>query len=473
MASKEQTKLPNDSAQSEEIGKKKNSLYGLTVRALLILALGYFMVKPYLDGPKEDDSARQTFKIRGETMGTVWNASIVASPTYLVKLNNEGVADETKSADKNKKKTSGEEKTEDELVGSCEELLGRLVQRELDKIDALASTYRADSEVTLFNRSKSAEWFPVSEDLAKIVSVALDVSKKTEGAFDITVAPLVNLYRFGPNKTPLVAFPSDEEIDAIRKRVGYGNLEVRLAPTPALRKAIPDLMIDLSSVAKGYAVDRVADALEKAGLNDYLVEVGGEMRCRGMKLDPITNEPIKWTLGLQTPEILPQNAATTHMPDVYRYVYVESQEESVVVATSGDYNNFAQVGDLRFSHFVDPRTGKPTEMINPDDEPDNILGSVSVLSNNAAVLSCAQADAYATAFSVLGVEDGKRVANELGLSVVFLTRSDDAATKTVETLSDAFKSSIKSERVDEVDANAQGDSQKETKKPQTGKDLQA
>ncbi len=443
MGSKETTKKQSEVDQPQE-GAKKNSCYGRTGRALRILALGCCMVKPCLDKPKEDDSARQTFKIRGETMGTFWNASVVASPTYLVKLNNKGVADESKLGGKSK--TAKEEKTEDELVGSCEELLGRLVQRELDKIDAIASTYRADSETTLFNRSKSTDWFPVSEDLAKIVADALDVSKKTKGAYDVTVAPLVNLYRFGPNKTPLSAFPADEEIDALRQRVGYDKLEVRLAPTPALRKTIPDLTIDLSSVAKGYAVDRVAEKLEESGLNDYLVEIGGEIRCRGKKLDPITNEPTKWTLGLQTPEVVPQNIGTTRVPDVYRYVYVDSNDKSAVIATSGDYNNYAQVGDLRYSHFIDPRTGRPTEIINPNDEPESLLGSVSVLADDSTALSCAQADAYATAFSVLGEKEGLPLANELGLAVLFLNRSDDAATQVAEIASDSFKTAINSVR---------------------------
>jgi len=467
MASKETNKKQSDPVQSEEPEKKKGSLYGLTVRALLILALGYFMVKPYLDRPKEDDSARQTFKIRGETMGTVWNATIVASPTYLVKLNNEGVVDKSKNGDKTK---AGEGQSEDDVVGSCEELLGRLVQRELDKIDGLASTYRADSEVTLFNRSKSTEWFAVSEELAEIVSLALEVSQKTKGAFDVTVAPLVNLYRFGPNKAPLVAFPSDEEINALRSRVGYDKLEVRLAPTPALRKAIPDLMIDLSSVAKGYAVDRVADTLEKAGLTDYLVEIGGEIRCRGKKLDPITNEATKWTLGLQTPEVVPQGTATTRVPNVYRYVYVDSEDKSAVIATSGDYHNFIQIGDLRFSHFVDPRTGLPTEMINPDDEPDALLGSVSVVANDSSTFSCAQADAYATAFFVLGEKEGVPLADELGLAVLFLSRSDDAATRITESMSDSFKSAINSVRADESDSESSPQDESKSAKKERDKD---
>ena len=310
----------------------------------------------------------------------------------------------------------------------------------------------------------------VSEELAEIVSLALEVSQKTKGAFDVTVAPLVNLYRFGPNKAPLVAFPSDEEINALRSRVGYDKLEVRLAPTPALRKAIPDLMIDLSSVAKGYAVDRVADTLEKAGLTDYLVEIGGEIRCRGKKLDPITNEATKWTLGLQTPEVVPQGTATTRVPNVYRYVYVDSEDKSAVIATSGDYHNFIQIGDLRFSHFVDPRTGLPTEMINPDDEPDALLGSVSVVANDSSTFSCAQADAYATAFFVLGEKEGIPLADELGLAVLFLSRSDDAATRITESMSDSFKSAINSVRADESDSESSPQDESKSVKKERDKD---
>ena len=373
MASKEVAKQTTDVNQEQE-PQKKSSTYGTIVRAVLIVALVYFMAKPYLDKPREDASARQTFRIHGQTMGTTWNASIVASASQLIELNNQGVADD-----------SQKDQGEYELVNSCEELLSRIVQRELDKIDSIASTYRTDSELSRFNRSDSTEWFKVSDDLARIVSASLSVSGKTKGAFDVTVAPLVNLYRFGPNKTPLVSFPTDEEIEALRARVGYDKLEARIGVDAALRKSNPDVTIDLSSVAKGYAVDLVANAREKAGLNDYLVEVGGEIRCRGKKLDPRSGGMVPWTLGIQTPEVLVQNAS--RFPDVYRYLYFGSSEESGVLATSGDYNNYLQVGDLRFSHFIDPRTGKPTEMIDVNEEPGLRLGSVSVVSNDSKTLS--------------------------------------------------------------------------------------
>jgi thiamine biosynthesis lipoprotein len=436
--STEATKKSTDSDQQQEPQNK--SSFSMIIRVLLVLGLVYFTVKPYLDKPREDDSARQTFKIVGKTMGTKWHAAIVSSSARLVKLNYES------DSGKNKQLL---DQPEDEIIDSCEALLSRIVQRELDKIDASASTYRADSEVSRFNRSKSTDWFPVSEDLAKMVSIAQDVSAKTDGAFDITVAPLVDLYRFGPNKSALVSFPTDEEINALRSRVGYDKLQVRFEPEPALKKTVPDLSIDLSSIAKGYAVDVVADALEKEEIEDYLIDVGGEIRCRGKKFDSHTGEVKDWTLGVQRPEVVSSEIAARYIPDMYRYLYFGSEEKSSVLATSGDYNNHLQIGNLRISHLVDPRSGRPTEMVDVNDEPENILGSVSVVSTDGNELSCAQSDAFATAFSVLGVEEGLPLADELGIAVLFLSRYDDSASTLEEHMSKTFKASVRTDIANE------------------------
>lgn len=454
MAAKENLPKTNDDAPKAEKSKNGSS-FGTLVRVAIILALAYFIVKPYLEKPKEEGAAPQTFKITGETMGTTWNASITASPTDLVKLNNRGIADSENAEDEKY-----------ELLNSCEELLARVVQRELDKIDGAASTYRSDSETSQFNRSKSTEWFDVSEDMAKIVAVALDVSQKTNGAFDVTVAPLVNLYHFGPNKAPLAAFPTDEEIERLRSRVGYQKLEVRLKDRPALRKSNPDVSIDLSSVAKGYAVDRVADALEKAGLNDYLVEVGGEIRCRGKKIDPVSGERLPWVLGIQRPEVASQGASA-RVPDVYRIVQFASEEGKGALATSGDYNNFQQIGDARCSHFIDPRTGKPTEIVRDEEDGRERLGSVAVFSSDPAELSCAQVDAYATAFCVLGEEEGLPIAEKQGIAALFLYRSDDAALQLRESASSFFDATVSSKLADEPDDVATS-SEKEDGKEREG-----
>ncbi|MDO5749393.1 MAG: FAD:protein FMN transferase, partial [Planctomycetia bacterium] len=324
----------------------------------------------------------------------------------------------------------------------------RIVQRELDKIDHAASTYRVDSDVSKFNKSDSTDWFDVSYDVAKIVDLALDVSRKTSGAFDVTVAPLVNLYRFGPNKSPLAAFPSDEEIDALRARVGYEKLEVRLEPTPALKKADPALTIDLSSVAKGYAVDLAGQKFEELGLKNYMVEVGGEVRCAGEKFDHETREPLPWVLGVQKPKEARQ-ADDLEKPDVYRVLNFAGKDSSAALATSGDYNNAAQVGTTTFSHFVDPRTGKPVDLADENDNSPR-LGSVSVVSLSCDALSCAQADAFATAFFVLGADEGIPLANKLSVAALYVYRLDPTASTIDEKTSETFEkidSSIADEQI--------------------------
>ena len=431
MATKE-----NDKATQQDASEQESSKGGVVIRALLILALVVFLAKPYLFKEETTKDTRQLFKIHGVTMGTTWNASVVATPETLVTLNLNGVADESGA------------KSDQTAVSSCEEFLARIVQRELDKIDHAASTYRVDSDVSKFNKSDSTDWFDVSYDVAKIVDLALDVSRKTSGAFDVTVAPLVNLYRFGPNKSPLAAFPSDEEIDALRARVGYEKLEVRLEPTPALKKADPALTIDLSSVAKGYAVDLAGQKFEELGLKNYMVEVGGEVRCAGEKFDHETREPLPWVLGVQKPKVARQ-ADDLENPDVYRVLNFAGKDSSAALATSGDYNNAAQVGTTTFSHFVDPRTGKPVDLT---DESDNSprLGSVSVVSLSCDALSCAQADAFATAFFVLGADEGIPLANKLGVAALYAYRLDPTATTIDEKTSETFEkvdSSIADEQI--------------------------
>ena len=431
MATKE-----NDKATQQDASEQESSKGGVVIRALLILALVVFLAKPYLFKEETTKDTRQLFKIHGVTMGTTWNASVVATPETLVALNLNGVADESgASADQT-------------AVSSCEEFLARIVQRELDKIDHAASTYRVDSDVSKFNKSDSTDWFDVSYDVAKIVDLALDVSRKTSGAFDVTVAPLVNLYRFGPNKSPLAAFPSDGEIDALRARVGYEKLEVRLEPTPALKKADPALTIDLSSVAKGYAVDLAGQKFEELGLKNYMVEVGGEVRCAGEKFDHETRDPLPWVLGVQKPKVARQ-ADDLENPDVYRVLNFAGKDSSAALATSGDYNNAAQVGTTTFSHFVDPRTGKPVDLA---DESDNSprLGSVSVVSLSCDALSCAQADAFATAFFVLGADEGIPLANKLGVAALYVYRLDPTASTIDEKTSETFEkvdSSIADEQI--------------------------
>jgi FAD:protein FMN transferase len=259
----------------------------------------------------------------------------------------------------------------------------------LDAVNARMSTYQADSELSRFNAAASTEWFPVSTELVRVVDTALAVSTISDGAFDVTVGPLVNLWGFGPD-VQADALPAQADIDAALDRVGWTLLDTRAEP-PALRKERPDVYVDLSAIAKGHGVDRVAELLEAKGLTDYLVEIGGELRGRGVNAK---GEP--WRIAIERPD--PGRRA------VLRLVALTDQ----AMATSGDYRNFFELDGRRYSHTIDPATGRPV---------DHQLASVTVLAER-----CGEADAWATALLVLGPEQGRALADERGLAALFVER---------------------------------------------------
>ena len=186
-------------------------------------------------------SAESKVEITGTTMGSIpYKAVVVCDP-------NESEADALKSA----------------VVDS------------LETVNRLMSTYQPDSDISRFNRSESTDWFDVDSETALVISRSLAISRQTDGAFDITVGPAVNAWKFGPDKSEFKP-PTDEKISELKNRTGYKNLSVRDTP-PAIKKSIANLEIDLSAIAKGYAVDRVAKAISKLGYDRAMVEVGGEV----------------------------------------------------------------------------------------------------------------------------------------------------------------------------------------------------
>ena len=162
-----------------------------------------------------------------------------------------------------------------EMPSGLEEDAPFLVDQMLRQVNDQMSTYLENSEISRFNHSDSTEWFPVSRELAEVVSYSQTVSQKTGGAFDITVGPLVNAWNFGPDRG-VRTVPDAELFAEIVESTGYDKLSVRLEP-PALKKTVPELEIDLSAVAKGYAVDRVVALLNERGAKDVFVEIGGEV----------------------------------------------------------------------------------------------------------------------------------------------------------------------------------------------------
>ncbi len=272
-------------------------------------------------------------------------------------------------------------------AGSTAEALQEAIEGRLAEVNQQMSTYLPESEISRFNDSRSLDWFPISPGFAHVVQTALEIAELSEGAFDPTVGPLVNLWHFGPERSEFTV-PSEEELARVRAFVGYRLLEVRLDP-PALRKQVAEVKLDLSAIAKGYGVDQVADMLEEQGYRNVLVNIGGEIVARGTRPD---ERP--WRLAIEKP--------------------VEGKREiqSVVplkdraMATSGDYRNFYELEGKRFSHTIDPGTGKPVT---------HSLHSVSVLAEN-----CMRADAWATALLVVGPERAWTLAREHQLEVMLI-----------------------------------------------------
>ncbi|MGE3847954.1 MAG: FAD:protein FMN transferase [Gammaproteobacteria bacterium] len=259
----------------------------------------------------------------------------------------------------------------------------------LEAVNARMSAYRPDSELSRFNASESTAWQPVSAELLEVLAAARRVSEASGGAFDVTVGPLVDLWGFGP-QARIDAPPPGEAIAAARARVGYRQLELD-AQSSRIRKLRGDLRVDLSALAEGWAVDQVVELLEAEGLVDYLVDVGGEMRVRGRNA---AGQP--WRLGVAIPRADSDGTLRALAPG------------NAAVATSGDYRNYFEHDGRHYSHEIDPVSGAPIA---------HDVASVTVIARE-----CMVADAYATAFMVLGVERGLAAAREVGVEALFVLR---------------------------------------------------
>ncbi len=269
--------------------------------------------------------------------------------------------------------------------------IASIIQAALDDVDGRMSTYDTASELSHFNAHHSTTPFPVSESVYEVFALAKRISGITGGAFDITVGPLVNLWGFGPIATT-GSMPDASVVARLRAFVGWDKI-VLDGDGRTLTKLHPETVADLSAIAKGYAVDRVADELVAEGMSTFLIEVGGELKARGTK-----HSGDRWRVAIEEPD--------TAARRVFRAVELEN----AAIATSGDYRNFDERDGVMYSHIIDPRTGRP----NP------YRGSlVSVIDGSAAV-----ADAWATALTVLGPEHGWELAEREGIAAFFVTRAD-------------------------------------------------
>ena len=259
----------------------------------------------------------------------------------------------------------------------------------LEAINQSMSTYIPESTISVFNRTPVGDWVAVDQDFVEVLHAAREVTALSQGAYDVTVAPLVNLWGFGPE--PGQQVPALEDIERALAEVDSAQLEYD-PDARAIRK-LAALQLDFSSVAKGYAVDKIADWMSRAGVESYLVEVGGEIRVAG--LSP-RGEP--WRVAVEKP------AAGE------RDVQVVLTVTDTAVATSGDYRNFFEYQGVRYSHSIDPRTGWPVR---------HELVSVTVVHPRASL-----ADAWATALTVLGPGQALATALEQGLAVYLVSHTE-------------------------------------------------
>ncbi|WP_261142015.1 FAD:protein FMN transferase [Serratia proteamaculans] len=277
------------------------------------------------------------------------------------------------------------------------------IDKRLELVNDQMSTYRPGSELSRFNASRAVDKpFPVSAATTEVVLEALRINRVTDGALDVTVGPLVNLWGFGPEGRP-DKVPSAAELEQRRAWTGIDKLSVQ---GNALVKSIPELYVDLSSIAKGYGVDVIAQYLQSQQVKNYMVDIGGEVRTRGHN-----GEKKPWRIAIERP--------TAGMEQKAQLVI---QPGEMSIATSGDYRNYFEQGGVRYSHTIDPVTGRPIH---------HHLVSVTVLSP-----TCMAADGLSTGLNVLGPERGMALANLMGIPVFMIVKT---AKGFEERYSEAFK----------------------------------
>ncbi|WP_424988777.1 FAD:protein FMN transferase [Microbulbifer sp. S227A] len=307
----------------------------------------------------DDTRADGAHSISGKTMGTTYNVKVARAP---------GTVD-------------GDE-------------LASRIQASLDGVEDLMSTYRTTSELSLFNADAPGSRRSVSPDTARVVETALAVADMTGGAFDPTVGPLVDLWGFGP-KGGRADIPAQAEIAAAMSDLGYRNISVSnqgLAKTSQAR-------LDLSGIAKGYGVDKVAELLDAEGVEHYLVEVGGEVRTRGL-----SPEDRAWRLGIEKPN--PAVRDIQHVVGLSGYA----------LASSGNYRIFFEADSQRFAHIIDPRNGRPLT---------HDLASATVIADTTT-----RADALSTAMLVMGADKAMRFARENDIAAYLISGRDGNFTDT-------------------------------------------
>lgn len=336
------------------------------MRVLLVTLLSFLLLAC------DATPSSQILKISGPTMGTTYHIAWVSSAS----------------------------KDPSQAAPISAEQLQELVDTRLVLINKSMSTYDPSSEISRLNQNKIAPnasgWIAVSAEFADVLGISLDVWHKSQGAFDISVGPLVNLWGFGPDARPTKT-PSDEQISAAKARMGTDHIEFDSAHKQL--RLSRNLYLDMSAVAKGWATDDIAKLLEQQGIESYMVEIGGEIRTNGSKPE---SQP--WRIAIERPQFFND-----------RNVALIIEPGNRGVATSGSYRNYYEDNGVRYSHTIDPANGYPVA---------HKLASVTVVHK-----STGYADAWATAITVLGPEQGLALAEKYELAVFMLVGAGDGFTE--------------------------------------------
>lgn len=271
----------------------------------------------------------------------------------------------------------------------CDSDLTESIKTELMKVDASLSPFNEESVISAINNNKEVR---PDQMFIEVFNLAMGISKDTDGAFDITVAPLVNAWGFGFKNG---SQPSKQQVDSLMQIVGYQK--VRLTDGIVM-KHDPRIMLDCSAIAKGYGTDRVAKLLRSRGVENFMVEIGGEIVTRGVNPD---RKP--WKIGVIKP--------TDDSLHVGHELQTILNVTNKAMATSGNYRNFYYKGGKKYAHTIDPKTGYPVQH--------------SILSATVITKSCAVADAYATSFMVMGLEKAQKVLERHPELMAYFIYSDD------------------------------------------------
>lgn len=280
------------------------------------------------------------------------------------------------------------------------------IEATLQEVNRQMSTWDPESEISTFNHFRSLEAFPCSDAFSTVVRNALELSRATGGAFDPTLQPLLNLWGFG-SEAEESSVPSDEAVAVAKQMTGWEKVTVEASSN--LRKTEPDISLALGALAKGYGVDAVGQVLNEAGLENWFVEIGGEVLAKG-----VNGEQVPWRIGIQFPTTNPMDMTLQGIVHV----------TNGAIATSGDYRNYIKENDTVYSHILDPRTGRAVKS--------------STASVTVKAPTCIEADGIATALFVMGAEEGLLwVEQRDHVEAFFMIRTDDG--EIIEKFSSGFK----------------------------------